>query len=275
MTDLRALAERVAAPFVTGAAGAVAALVAGSVAAGTTDEHSDVDLILFYDAWPAVDDLDAARTTLSPADRVVLGGDAEGEVLLEQFRVDGVACQLVHQTLDAWRTTAAAVLVDLDTSSPTQKALSGLHAGAVLHGENVIASLRAEAGYPEALRAAMVRDHLGVFPLWRLQDSLSRRDAELWQRGELVAGFSKVLGILAGVNSVWFSMFQLKHTRDLVASFSLAPPGLVDRIEAALVAPMPSAAATLEGVVGETLSLVEAALPEVDVSSLRRHVRTG
>ena len=269
--DLRALAERVAAPFVDGA-GAVAALVAGSVASGTTDRWSDVDLVLFYDAWPGAEALEAARSTLAPTERVLLGGDVHGDVHLEQFRVDGVACQLVHQTIAAWRAAAATVLDDLDTSTPTQKALSGLHAGVALAGANVIDALRAAAPYPAALRTAMVRDHLDVFPLWRTAPALATRDAELWQRGELVAGFSKVLAMLAGVNEVWFSMFQLKHTRDLVASFERAPADLVERIEAAVVAPMPEAAAVLERVVDETLAIVESALPDVDVSALRRLV---
>lgn len=267
----RALAERVAAPFVkpaADAAGAVAALLAGSVASGTDDEWSDIDLILFYQSWPGGPALAAWRETLAPSERVVLAGSADGDVLLEQFRVDGVACQLVHQTLEAWGSSAATVLEELDVASPVQKALSGLHAGAVLHGPDVIASLREAAAYPPALGAAMVRANLDVFPLWRLSATLSARDAELWQRSELVAGFSKVLGMLAGVNGVYFSMFQLKHTRDLVASFGSSPERLVDRIEAALVAPMPEAAAVLESVVAETLEIVvssSAAIGDVDV----------
>ena len=195
---------------------------------------------------------------LEPTAPFVLGGDVDGDVYLEQFRVGGVACQLVHQTIEAWRSTAATVLEGLDTASPTQKALSGLHAGVVLHGEDVIAELRAEAAYPPTLRVAMVRDHRDVFPLWKLQ-GMAARDAELWQRGQLITGFEKVLGVLAGVNEVWFSTFQLKHTRALVASFRLVPPNLVDRIEAALVAPMDDAIAELERVVGETLAIAEAA----------------
>ena len=232
------------------------------MASGTSDEFSDVDLILFYESWPGAAAIDASRAaTGETADHVVLGGDPAGDIYLEQFRVEGVACQLVHQTVDAWRAMAATVLEDLDTASPTQKALSGLHAGAVLHGDEVIAGLRSEAAYPAPLRAAMVRDHRDVFPLWRLQ-GMGARDAELWQRGQLVAGFEKVLGMLAGVNEVYFSTFQLKHTRALVASFAVAPPDLVDRMEAALVAPIGEAAAELQRVVTETLAIVGEVLPD-------------
>lgn len=268
---LHGLASRVASVFVE-EAGAVAALVVGSTATGTADEWSDIDLILFYGSWPGAAVLEQARQRLAPADLLVLGGDPGGDVYLEQFAVDGVACQLVHQTIDAWRATAATVLHELDVASPAQKALSGLHQGLVLHGGDVIGELRGEAQYPDPLRAAMVRANLDLFPLWMLQDGLAKRDAELWQRGELVSALQKVLAMLAGINRVYFSTFQLKHTRDLVGGFTMAPPDLVDRLEHALVARMPEAAQEMERLVDETLAIVERELPEVDVAAARARI---
>jgi len=238
------------------------------------DEWSDVDLILFYDgAWPGAAALDAGRATLAATEVRVLGGDVGGDSYLEQLRVDGVACQVVHQTVAAWRATAATVLEELDTTSPVQKALDGLHRGVVIaDGIGLLPRLRAAAPYPEALRAAMVAANLGVFPLWAMQDALAARDAELWQRTELAAGLTRVLAMLAGVNRVWFSPFQLKHTADLVASLSSAPSALARRIDDALRSPMPDAALELERLVDETLTIVERELPGVDVFALRRSV---
>jgi hypothetical protein len=244
------------------------------VASDDADEWSDIDLILFYDAWPGAERIEAVRTALGGTSSLLLGGDVAGDTYLEQFEVESVACQLVHQTVESWRTTAKAVLEDLDTGSPVQKALSGLHAGLVLHGEDVIARLRVEAAYPEALRVAMVRANLDVFPLWYVRDALARRDAELWQREQLVSGLQKVLGMLAGVSPVWFSTFQLKHQASLVASFADAPADLAIRLDRALVAPMADASLELERLVDETLEIVERRLPEVagDVAGLRRLV---
>jgi hypothetical protein len=267
---LDALARRIAAPFVD--AGAVAAMIVGSTAKGTADEWSDLDLVLFYDVWPGRSALDGARRSLDPSDVVTLGGDLDGEVYLEQMLVGGVACQLVHQTMAAWQETVAVVLDELDVASPVQKALSGLHEGVPIHGDSLIASLRAAAAYPERLRVRMVEANLGVCPLWRLQDGLARRDAELWQRSELVAGLQRVLAIVAGVNAVYFSTFQLKHVAALAASLRVAPPGLAERIDAALVAPMPVAAAELERLLDETLAIVESELPAVDVTAARRGI---
>jgi hypothetical protein len=269
VTDaLLPLARRVAEACVA-EAGAIAALVAGSTASGETDEWSDIDVIVFYDAWPGPERIAAVRAAVGGTSLLPLGGDPTGEVYLEQFDVDNVACQVVHQTVDAWRSTAKAVLEDFETASTVQKALSGLHAGIVLHGADVVDRLRAEAAYPDGLRAAMVHANLGVFPLWMMQDSLARRDAELWQREQLVAGLQKVLAMLAGTSAVWFSTFQLKHQEALIASFVEAPVDLGRRLDGALVAPMPEAALELERLIDETLAIVERRLPDVDVAGLR------
>lgn len=266
---LDGLARR-AVDAVVAATDAAAALIVGSVADGAADEWSDIDLVFFHGAWPGAEAIAAGCERLDGANLRVLGGDpTAGPVYLEQFHVDGVACQFVHQTVDAWREQAATVLLGHETDTPVQKALSGLHRGCVVRGDALVAKLRAEAAYPPDLRRRMVTDNLDIFPLWALQGSLARRDAELWQRGELVRGFQKVLAILAGVNESYFSTFQLKHVRDLVVSWPYAPRGLAARIDAALVAPMPDAASALETLVDETLQIVEASMPDLDVSSLR------
>ena len=66
---LRRLADRVAATAIE-RAGAVAALVVGSVAAGTSDEWSDLDLVLFYDSWPGAAPLDTVRGALEHLQRL-------------------------------------------------------------------------------------------------------------------------------------------------------------------------------------------------------------
>jgi hypothetical protein len=268
---LLALARRVVEPFVA-SAGALAALVAGSVAEGVSDEWSDVDLVLFYDVLPSPDVVDAAHAMLEATEVVPLGGSRDDGVFLEQFRVDGVACQLVHQTVDAWEAQTRTVLEDLDVASPTQKALSGLHAGLPLHGDAFVDGLRARSTYNDALRRAMVERHLQFFPLWRLQASLASRDALLWQHAELVTALQHVLAVLAGVNRVFFSTFQLKKVRALAARLTLAPPHLVSRIDGALTAAPDVAAYELERLVADTLDVVAGAMPDVDTAPVRRQL---
>lgn len=264
------LARRIAEPHLE--LGAVSVLVVGSAAVGDADEWSDLDLGIYYDRLPGADELAQARDALGAGDVMPLGGDHAAGMVLEQFPLDGVACQLIHQTFDAWRASVSTVLDDHDTQTPTQKALVGLHGGLVLHGADRIDELRSGASYPEALATAMVRDHQQIFPLWALQGSLRTRDAELWQRGELVKGLQSLLAMLAAVNRRFFSSFQLKQVTRLVSSFEHAPPDFAVRLQHALTAPIEDAVASLETMTAEVLDLVEAHVPEADTSALRARI---
>lgn len=264
---LRRLAAEVTAPFVTG--GATAVMLAGSAADGTSDEFSDIDLVVFHPQLPGDDEVGAVMAGLGATDHRPLGRDRDAGYLVEQWTIEGVACQYVHQTEACWRAMSAAVLHDHDTDTPTQKALWGFHRGLVLHGQELIERLRAEAVYPEGLARAMVEANLDVFPLWRLADGLARRDAEWWQRSELVQATGKLLALLSGANRVYFSRFQFKHMRSWIDAFDDAPPGVAERIETILRSPLPEAAFMLELLVDETLDVVERRVPDADTSALR------
>jgi hypothetical protein len=266
---LRGLAARLGDAHVA-TCGADAVLLVGSAAEGISDEWSDIDLVLFYDNFPSLESLHEAVARFAPTASVPLGGDVEHGVLLEQHTIDGVACQLVHQTFDAWRAQAATVLEQLETESPAQKALQGLHDGVVLHGDDRIAALRAGAAYPDALRTAMVAQNITIFPLWRLQGSLRSRDADLWQRAEIVSGLQRLLGALAGLNRKWFSTFQLKKLGRLCDSFEDAPVDLAARVHATLSAPTAEAVLLLRELVADTAAVIERQMPDVDTGPLRR-----
>lgn len=266
---LRDLAARIGAVLVDHL-DARSVLLAGSAAEGDSDEFSDIDMVVFHAALPPTDRIAAAMATLGATDLRPLGSDPEAGFTVEQWTIDGVACQFVHQTEACWSAQIAPVLRGDDIGSPTQKALWGMQRVLVLHGADVYARVTAGAVYTDDLAGAMVRGNLDIFPLWRPAEGLARRDAEWWQRSELVDGLGKVLALLAGANRVFFSRFQLKHMRAWIAALSDTPPDLASRVEAALVAPFPDAAYLLEALVADTLDIVDARLGDaVDTSGLR------
>src|SRR5437773_1748351 len=81
---------------------------------GTGDEWSDIDIIVFYEAWPEPAAIDTARAGLELTGAMVIGGTPDGP-LLEQFWIEGIAFQVVHQTIAMWKEHAATVLEKLDT----------------------------------------------------------------------------------------------------------------------------------------------------------------
>ena len=243
--------------------GARAALLTGSAAQGISDFYSDIDLILYYDALPETFPLIEASP---PIWRV--GDSASGAVMMAH-RIDGVECQLVHTTLDALDAQFRTVQEDLDVASPVQKALSGILEGLPLFGEELVATLKARAAnYPDALGAKMIEAHLSFFPLWNAGGWLAPRDCALWQTEIRYEACKNVLAVLCGLNRVYFTPFQLKHTRNLCEKLPLAPENLPARLEAALGGSL----AELRSLAEETVSLVEANRPEISTETVRRQL---
>ena len=78
----------------------------------------------------------------------------------------------------------------------------------------------------------------------------------------------RLFGVLAGLNRCYFTTFQFKRVRRFAAQLAIAPPQLVDRIEALLVAPLPEAFTALYTLDGEVLALLTAHAPQIDLSAL-------
>src|SRR5262245_29329143 len=161
----------------------------------------------------------------------------------------------------------------LEPRSTQHRALEGVLAGKALRGEDLIGRWQQRAArFPDGLARAMVEAYLRFFPLWRFPHTISTRDADLWVRQVVVESAQNVLGVLAGLNRVYYTPVQLKRTHQLVDRLRLAPPNLGARLDDLLAADLVAASEELERLVGETVGLVERHLPEVDTSVVRRQL---
>ena len=80
--------------------------------------------------------------------------------------------------------------------------------------------------------------------------------------------------MLAGLNHLYFSTFQFKRTRRFVTKMGVAPENLTDRLDSLFTSPYNSAVSELEQPVAEVVALVEAHMPAVDRSLVRRDLGT-
>lgn len=243
-----------------------AILSIGSVSYGIVDESSDIDIALYYEELPSDEQL-ANAMIQNGATKLnwQLGSRDEGS-LIDSYMVHGVECQFAHTTLAAMDRDMDSILVGLDVDSPFQKALSGVMAGTPIMGEPLIQQYKAKASaYPESLRIAMVHRFMNFQPLWAIEDRMSVRDAELWRMQALVDGSFNLLGVLAGLNRLYFSSFQFKRMGAFIYQMEFAPRGLVSRL-ATVFKGEPNASGVFRELVAETVALVEQQMPEVDTT---------
>jgi hypothetical protein len=249
-----------------------AIIVAGSAAQGVADFYSDLDMMVYYDKLPTIEELSAAVAHNGGINRRVLAERTDSE-FMEQFTLRGVECQIAHCTVVAWERDMTSVLEQFDVTSPTQKALSGVLEAIPLHGELLVQLWQAKiAAYPDALARAMVNHYLNFFPLWGLRDSLLTRDATVWVQKMFTEAAENVLGVLAGLNHVYYSPFQLKRMHRLLGKMSIQPPRCGDRIDALFVGDVTKALAVFEPLVEETIGLVESYMPQIDTTRAKRRL---
>jgi len=246
-----------------------AALLTGSAAVGDSDRYSDLDLILYYDTLPAEKAVEVAREQLAATDVKPLDAPTARE-FGEAYTVDGVECQVGHVTIAAWEGDMASVLEGLEVESPIQQALGGLLDSVALHGDELIGRWQAKAAsYPDALAQAMVKHYLRFFPLWYVADRLALRDATIWEQQVRVESAQRILGVLAGLNRLYYSTYQFKRTHAFAAKMSIVPESLTDRLEALFGAERAAAIEELESLVRETVDLVGIHMPELDTAHIQ------
>ena len=135
-----------------------------------------------------------------------------------------------------------------------------------LYGDELIEGWKTRiAHYPEPMRRAMVQRYWKFFPLWYGTAAIVKRDAELWRLDMLLEAAFNLLGVLAGLNRLYFTRFQFKGARAYIARMNLAPVRFADRLESLFNLNSEAAAAELERLVEETRALVEVELPGFDL----------
>ncbi|MBW3632319.1 MAG: hypothetical protein KY456_04735 [Chloroflexi bacterium] len=269
--SLVALAKRVAAGYVA-QTGPRAILLTGSAAEGLSDFFSDLDLIAYYDRLPSPDDLAAARASL-PATDIRAGSGQETDSFLEEYVLQGVQVQVAHLTIAAWERDMAPVLEEFEPATLVEKALTGLLDGVALHGGDLIEGWQARAAaYPGGLAPATVEHYLRFFPLWLVGERWRTRDASIFYHQMLVETSLNLLGVLAGLNHMYFSSFQFKRLHRFVDTMDLAPERLADRLDGMFALDPVDAGIAMERLVDETVALVETHMPAVDTAPARRHL---
>ena len=266
---LLSLARRVATPY-QALPQARASMVTGSVADGLSDYFSDIDMAIYYETLPGEEMLVEARVQNGAPLRKWAIGDRNSGGFIEAYMMGQVECQLIHSTLEGWEQNMAVVLEQHEVTSPLNKAMSGMQKCIPLYGDALIQRWKDRINdFPPELAEKMVRHYLNFFPVWALLGQFTSRDATLFYQQSVLEAAQNLLGVLSGLNRVYYSTFQFKRMGKFIDQLGVAPPHLAQRIESLFQLPMEPSSDQLRTLVGETIALVDAHMPQVDTSKVK------
>ena len=249
-----------------------AIIVTGSAVEGLSDLYSDVDMIVYHDELPTEEALLMACQQNQGEGRRLFG-ELSSDAMMETYLVHGVECQVAHTTITAWERDMASVLEQFDVTSPLQKALSGLLEAQPLYGEPLIRQWQAKiADYPDGLALAMVEHYLAFTPIWGLQGRFAVRDATIWEHQLVVEAAYHLLGLLAGLNRLYYTSFQFKRMHHFVEQMHITPLDLASRLDAIFHRNFTSATMELKNLFQEAVTLVEQVMPTVDTTAAQQKI---
>ena len=271
----RHLAQRVAQAHEPLLPGAITAMVFGSTGDGVADALSDVDMSIMFEQLPDEAELAAACRSVGAGPWGWQSGNLHEEGLAVSFDLEGIEVQVVYTDPRILQADLDELLVEHKPDTLNHKIAEGLlRAEALIAPERLDAWRVKVAAFPQGLADAMMRHHLAELTPWRWFGLLLQRDAQLWSRELLVDACYRLFGVLAGLNRCYFTVYQFKRVRRFATQLTLAPPNLVERIEALLVAPLPEAFTALHALDGEVLALLAEHAPQIDCSTaLERRTR--
>lgn len=240
-----------------------ATMVAGSVAHGAADEHSDLDLLNYYSELPDPATFDALLSELGaePGGMIAPPGPSG---FAARYRLDEIEVQTGGELISALERRLERIAAG-DIDWITAKVAMGILEGMPLRGESLIRAWKARAAYPDAVRRREVEANVGFFPIWAIDEHMAARDAELFRRQMLLDGAFRVLAVLSAINRLYFSTFQFKRSAQHVEQMAIKPNGLSGRLDAVANAAPSQAAEELRKLVEETKAIVRAEIPDVDV----------
>jgi hypothetical protein len=233
--------------------------------------YSDLDLLVYYDRVPPREAVAEASSELGPERyRGTPWSDESGEPdeggYGERYFLGGIECQVAHMSVGAFEREIKRLVVDLELDDELLKIMSGLFEGLPIYGNELIDYWRRKAAYTPELQRAVIEKRWKFFPWWYFQERLGARDTTVWRYDVLVQSAYSIVGVLAGLNRVYFSTFEFKRVSRFLSRLEVAPPNLAARLDGMFKSDEAASTAELERLVAETGALVSARFPDLDLS---------
>ena len=249
-----------------------AAFITGSVARGWADEWSDLDLVLCWADIPSDEGRASLATLAGARQRRAFAPDPVTLQVDEEIYLDGLKVDLIHVAAAGVMDILDSVTIRADESARKQGFVAGIRDGIPVAGADTFRAWRQQTEvYPAALRRAMVLRNLVFGPQWWLEMLADRNDLLLLHQTFCRIDVA-ILNILFALNGTYPPGESPKWFARIAGSFVIAPPDLATRLKHVMLVSPVEGVREAASLIDETLSLVEAHAPDIDIEPVRARV---
>jgi hypothetical protein len=250
-------------------------VLGGSPSRGLSDSYSDLDMVVYWESIDIAWLEDVPLHSLG-RDRWFFRKMGESAACLESYYFGTLKVDIGHTAMREWEQWTSKVLDDYDTEPGLQGTISGFLDSITLYGESLVEEWKNRLRpYPEELAKRMVKQHLRFYVRGCLLNQGFQRDDLLFYYDGLCLMFKNVIGILAGINRVYFSLDEPRWISYELERMPIRPANTWERMRRALQSPGPEAIDILEGLINDVMDLVDEHMPDMNVAEIRRRYEKG
>ena len=236
-------------------------VLGGSAARGRADEYSDLDIVVY---WDKLDEEFIRSLPLKTrgAARALVFPHGPG-VLIEEYYFGGLKVDLGHLEMQSWEQLLQTVLVEHKPDMDAIGSIEGMsHALPLLNELEVRRQQERLLEYPDGLALNVIRAHRRFFVGGCLEYQGWARAEELFYWDAVTATLKNLLGMLAGLNHVYYSPGEPRWYKEFLDKLDILPAGMTGRMDHILHHPGPSALVELRQLLLDTLELVRQNYPQ-------------
>jgi hypothetical protein len=262
-----ALAERIGASYASDD-NAQVVMTAGSVARGSADRYSDIEVDVYYADPPSEAERIAAVKRCGGTVELLAQDEDEWE---EQMSVDGVHAHTSTFLVATMERYLRQVVDECALAPEAQTRLFSLQHGITLKGDKQVERWRAKAAaYPSGLQRAMLEENLRFGRFAYAAEMLAARDDLLALYEIFVETGRQLIAGLLGLNRIYLpTPGYLKSMDETIGLMAIKPESLSTRLKRSYQIEPTAAVRELGELIEETLALVERHVPGFDATPYR------
>lgn len=261
------LAQRIAAAYAA-IPSAEVVMIAGSTGRGTADRYSDIEIDVYYAAWPTLAERQAAVAACG-GDSAEFSTFEESDIeLAESMFFNGFYAHtstFLSSQMDNW---VQSVTIDGDPDFEGQMRMNSVRNAVTVLGHGHVARWQQAAKtYPDALVTRMLADNLDFERFYYLADMVVYRNDTLLLNKTLLQCATQIVHVLHGLNRVYLpTPDALKWMDETLGVLEIKPEQLGRRLRNMFRVDSAEAVTMMHTLIDETHTLITAHLTHFDLT---------